>query len=359
MEIPQTTFLGRPAFRSGVKFKPLIQPIKPSLPQRRRVLDKDGRLRRPSFKLAGPKPRALGTIASIEAMRVKQEGIKVRLGEKLLGKVRVKRRDNQGNIILDEEGNPIFEEVPFNFGLLQEIFRGTLQENIDKSTALANLLRSGASKDPLGDRTELSVRLTAALDRDNILDLSTADLDAIGRDVQELKISNDPVIELGEIPLVDDRFVTNDQFQRDNIGPILLFLLANSIDNPNLTFSRPLLSDIGVPLALRQIDNRMARGGVMDLIGRRLYPSLDDARRELDIPNPQAEVIGQKAEVKQPDGDPVPLPIGQRVIVQDPEAIIREEGPALTPEQMVDAGFTTDQIEAEFDRQERLGIGGF
>ncbi len=279
-----TSLPKRPAFRIGEQIVPLLQPSRPQLPEPPRKVST--RIIRPSFKLRGPKPRALKTISGIEALRVKQEGIKVRLGDKQLGKIRVQKKDAAGNLVFDLQGQPVMEEVPVNFGLLAEIMQGGMKGALAKIAELEVLIRSGGAAAALA-RGQLMTALIILLSRDeNLAEASAQDFEALSRATRTALVPSDPR-EARIADLVDGRFVTLDTWSSrggENQGFIHSFLLANFAENPRLRADRPVIGVGGHPITFRSVGDairgrREGRGSkVLDLVSKQMFTDLADAR---------------------------------------------------------------------------------
>lgn len=280
--------------RNNFKSGTILQP-KPNasthMPMKKRGLDPQGVLRRPSFKRTGPSPRKSKTIQEIQDLRTKQEGVKIRFGDSKIGKLKVIKRDAHGQPILNAAGQPVTEEKDFNFGLLAELVQGSSTDNITKLGNLDTLIRSGATASS-AERNNIAIILGQILSNiDNLKNINNNQFRTIASAIAQLNIPNDPV--LANIPgLVDRRFITDDTWKAgggENKGIILMFLISNAQFSLLLTASRPIFGLNGNPMQISSIDGTMSRTTArnpqptMDLIAKRIYPSLQDARRAVGI----------------------------------------------------------------------------
>lgn len=279
----------RPSFKIGTQLKMQKPAIRDFLP-RPISTKRDDRFMRPAFTKSSPVPRGLKSIAEIERLKVKQEGIKVRLGDASLGKIKVKKRDRLGNVILDATGQPVFEEVVLNFGLLAQMLEGSFRENMERLEELATAIRTGTTKSQ-ADRDAFTVAFAQIIGKqENVARLTATQLDFITRSLQLLGIARDPVA-AGLQDLVRGRFVTNDTWERRdgrNKGPIILFLIANVRDNPRLSPNRPIFgkpnrfSGEVQPIQLISIFTLMSGSSrkdpaVIDLIDKTIHNTLREA----------------------------------------------------------------------------------
>ena len=287
----------RPAFRIGEQFVPLLQPIKPQIPLPPKKFP--DRFFRPNFRLRGPKPRALQTIQSVEKLRVKQEGIKVRFDDKTLGKIPVVKLDAEGNPVLDSSGQPILEEQKVNLGALAQLLQGDVRNAISKIEALDRRVRSGATGASLARQT-LMTSIVAILSRiTNLENIGAREMESISRAISSVGAPSVPS-EARISNLVDDRFVTSDTWFSDggvNVGLINLFLLANFSENPRLSSSKPVIGVSGRPIGLRAVSEAIrGREGrppkVLDLVSKRMFQHLDEAldfARATELKTPEFE----------------------------------------------------------------------
>ena len=267
----------RPRFHLGERFVPESYSV-PNFPTKKRLLDIEGRLRRPSFHLSAPTPRKKKSIAAIQAMRTKQQGIKVRFGDSKTGKIKVKKRDKEGNVILDDEGNPIYEEKDFNFGLLASILEGTSADNISKLSELTTKIDAGEVSAVAG-RGDLELILNRILGNvDTVRDMTEEGFRAVERAVDLLPISRDPA-SLG-LRLKDDRFVTNEIWSGgggSNRGLIIAFLIKNSDKYSRLSRDRFVFGIGTNPIEINSFVTGMKDNPdwVIDLKEQKIFRSLE------------------------------------------------------------------------------------
>ncbi len=286
----------RSSFRLGEEFKTELQPIKPALPKGKREQDIRGRIRRPGFKVEAPQPKPFRTIKDIQDLRTKQQGIKIRFGDEKLGKLRIKKRDKDGKIILDNSGNPIFENKEFNVNVLADILQGSSTDNITRLNQINTLITSGARRSTQDINNISAIAMNILSNTQELGTLGVAQITSLQRALMQLGISRDP-IEAGIPSLINGRFINTITWERDNginKGLIYMFLIANARQNPNLSASRPIFGFSDNAITLATI-NSVMRGTariplpVMDLVGKRLYRNLADA---------QNNVFGATEEVK-------------------------------------------------------------
>lgn len=339
----------RPSFKTGTQFKPSRPAIRDFLPKPAPT-KRDTRFDRPAFIKSSPTPRGLKSIADIERLKTKQEGIKVRLGDASLGKIKIKKRDKLGKVITDAAGQPVFEEVTLNFGLLAQILEGSFAQNMEKLKELATAIRTGATTSQ-ADRDAFTIAIARIMStQENVARLSATQLDFITRSLQLLGISKDPM-QAGIRDLVDGRFVTEFTWTAGdgrNIGPIILFLIANVRENPLLTPGKPIIGRNGRAVKIAGLFPVMAGSSrqdplVIDLIGKQLYNTLQQAREGSPV-RPAGFA---------PFGTEVGLPlVAQRPAIQgefeDSQGAFRIVG-ALDP-----AAFVLPRAEGEESMLERL-----
>lgn len=315
---PRFKFSERPRFRLGEKFVPILQPIKPSLPVKVRKRDPEGRIRRPAFMKEGPKARALETIEEIQKLRTRQLGIKVRLGDEKLGKIKVKKRDADGNVILDDQGNPVFEERDISLSSLAEIMQESATDNIARLDVITTSIAAGASVSKR-ERDEITVRLIAiASDVEDLSRFTSTQFAILGRAISAAGIPSNPVA-AGITNLVDGRFITRAGWEADggaNKATILLFLMANVREKPGLSIERPVFGISGNTNTISTILSTMSgtRRGiptpVLDVVDKIIYRTLPEARANVGVPSvpgfvaPGRPAIGdvkEELDVKIPD----------------------------------------------------------
>ena len=335
----------RPSFKAGSQFVPTKTAIRDFLPPP--ISGKrDDRFKRPSFKRDSPLPRGVKSIAQIERLKTRQQGIKVRLGDATLGKIKVKKRDRLGAVILDAAGQPVFEEVELNFGLLAEMLQGTFKTNMEKLDELAVAIQTGAAASS-ADVTALGVGLARVLsEQANIARMTQAQLDMVTRSLQLLGISRDPV-QAGIQDLIDGRFVTATGWEAAggrNKGPIIMFLIANVRDIPRLSPNRPVFGRSGAHLQLISIFQQMSTGKVLDLIDKRMYNTVQQARSgaqpapvfpRFDVPSASSRAVALR-------GDP-----GISLEEEDEAGILR------TISSIPASLFTRQEGETDIDRLSR------
>lgn len=274
----------RPRFLLGERLKPMLEPVRPELP--RPPIQQPTRIIRPSLRKIGPRPVPLRTIKDIEEERTRQFGVRVRLGEKGPGKIKVKKRDTEGNVILDEEGQPIFEERDIDLEVLADILSSGTKENIDKLAQLGAQISAGVATSR-EDRENIMLRLLRVVeDLDTLRSLTSTQFGVIGQAIAAAKIPSSPA-QSGITNIIDGRFITRAGWDADggaNRGNILLFLMGNSRNVPGLSIDHPILGFSGRPVTLSTLLNVMGRGTsaarfpVLDLVDQRLYPNLATAR---------------------------------------------------------------------------------
>lgn len=271
------TFIKRPAFRSGTIFSPKLSPVKPDFPVQKRALDRDGRLRRKSFKLTGPSPRISKTIEEIEALKTKQQGIKFRLGPGQFGEVRVAKRDKDGKLMRDEEGNIIFELKEFDLSMVSL----PLQDRLE-------LLQDSLLKGLVGNMNNIGLILASIFrNSEDVKNLSSSNLrmlhqiltkaDSRGRSLgEELPASLHPWDDTAFSDILEQRFITKDIWNDPSSGmkeKVSAFLLKNIGINPKLTAIKPLFGVGEKAMALASLDSQINVGNdkVFDLGSRRLF----------------------------------------------------------------------------------------
>ena len=272
----------RPRFHLGERFVPESYSV-PNFPTKKRLLDIEGRLRRPSFHLSAPTPRKKKSIAAIQAMRTKQQGIKVRFGDSKTGKIKVKKRDREGNVILDDEGNPIYEEKEFNFGLLASILEGTSADNISKLSELTTKIDAGEVSAVAG-RGDLKLMLKQILRKTE--EYNQEQMNTIGRAIDLLPISRDPS-SLG-LSLKDNRFVDSETWfggGGSNIGEILMFLIKNSDTEELLSKRLPVFGVSERAIEIKTLISGMNDNPewVIDLEGQQVFPTMAHAIEETGV----------------------------------------------------------------------------
>lgn len=263
----------RPSFKVGVKFEPELQPIKPRFPPRRRIPTFDGRLRRINFQATAPQPRGLKTIEEIERLKIKQEGIKVRLGPGSLGEIDIPVLDSRGRPTFDSSGKAITRKAPFNFAALQ----GFLGQNLSAQLqTIENLVASGTHRSARGINQlgAMVARLVGELDR-----MDPSQTREIQKAVALLPILSDPQIEVPEA--IQGRFVDNGLWNSVVQNRIKLFLLKNAA-RP-LSFAKPVFGVGGGPITMGVIAKTLAAGGVLDLQTQRLFRSVDEAMKFIRV----------------------------------------------------------------------------
>lgn len=279
-------FIKRPAFLVGTKFQQLLSPTKPDFPMQKRALDREGRLRRKSFKLTGPVARPTKTIQEIERLKTKQQGIKIRLGPGQFGKVRVAKRDAEGNVIKDEEGQIIYELKEFNLSIATL----PLQDRLD---ILQDALLTGITGKLDGIGLTLATILGSSED---VRDLSGDNLRLLqqvlgaAREPREAGEVRSPIINpwdedsFSDIP--DQRFITKEMWQ-NNDGDIqtrvYAFILkpgatafAPQLDAKNPIFG---IGAMGGTIKFNAINTEMGKGNVvLDLGRRKIFRNMEKAR---------------------------------------------------------------------------------
>jgi hypothetical protein len=274
----------RPRFHLGERFVPESYSV-PNFPSKKRLLDIEGRLRRPAFHLSSPTPRKKESIEGIQAMRTKQQGIKVRFGDSKTGKIKVKKRDKEGNVILDDEGNPIYDEKEFNFGLLAEILEGTASDNISKLSELTTKIDAGEVSASAG-RDNLELILNQILGNINtIRDMTEEGFRAVERAVDLLPISRNPASL--DLSLKNNRFATYESWKGRggaNQGAIVSFLIKNSDVEARLSKKQPVFGIGGNPINIVSLIVGMNANPqwVIDLETQRIFPTLESAIEETE-----------------------------------------------------------------------------
>ncbi len=281
-------FIKRPAFVVGTRFKTILNPVMPDFPIQKRALDVEGRLRRRSFKLTGPAPRPSTSIQEIEDLKTRQQGIKVRLGPGQFGKVRVAKRDRDGNVIKDEEGNIVYELKEFDLSM------ATLPLQ-DRLELLQDALLTG-----IGERmNDVSILLASILGSDaDVKKLTGRNLKMLSQVVDDASVASgeasaeilNPADDFPDI--IEGRFITKKMWKDNNNNlttRVRTWLLRRGAWNisPQLSQENPLFGSGTGRFGLRNtisvgaLDSQMGIGNVvMDLEGRRLFKDMATAREE-------------------------------------------------------------------------------
>ncbi len=272
-------FIKRPAFVTGTRFQQILSPTKPDFPVRKRALDREGRLRRKAFKLTGPVARPAKTIEEIEALKTKQQGIKIRLGPGQFGKVRVAKRDASGNVVKDEEGNIIFELKEFNISM------ATLPLQ-DRLEILQDALLTGIGTKMNEVAVTLASILSSNEDVKNLTDQNAQMLALVLKSAQEASgeplVTNPRDVEAFR-DLPDGRFVTKEIWNSDESlqAAVILFLMGASATDPRLTPLNPIFgtAERGGTIKYNSIGSQINIGDerVLDLGSRRLFKDQETA----------------------------------------------------------------------------------
>lgn len=302
---PRLKFSERPRFRLGEKFVPILQPIKPSLPVKVRKRDPDGRIKRPAFMKRGPKPRALQTISGVQALRNRQLGIKVRLGDEKLGKIKVKKRDADGNVILDEEGNPVMEERTVSLSSLAELFSDSVEDNIDKLGLIVGRIQSGidTSVNQFSQLKTILFSVTSQIASAGAPQPTDAESETIAAAAALAGFGPDPT---ETVPaLIEGRFTDRDGWVTDrNKQEVISHLEANASSHLRLSARTPIFSVNGRPILISTLDAFMNGNpnAIIDLLDQRVFENIHDARTSIGSAPPDP------GDVKEGDPDP-PSPL--------------------------------------------------
>lgn len=272
----------RPAFVQGSKFQAVSSPVVPTMPTSIRNQDIRGRLRRRNFMLSAPRAKSFKSIQQIEAAKTKAEGIKIRLGDSTLGKIKVPKRDQEGKIIKDSSGNVIFEEKPVNFGMVSKLLGESLEEKFETLGTLVNEVKADVARggtEASRERNTLATMIAQVLRKQEDVERMTREnLEFIARSLALIGIAKDPVA-AGMRGLKNDRFIDADVWNASDgaiRGPALMFLLAN-LQHP-LTASRPLKGVGRAPIQINSIFPLIdPQGQVLDLIGKQMYRNMREA----------------------------------------------------------------------------------
>jgi hypothetical protein len=289
-------FIKRPSFRIGTKFKTILSPVAPDFPVQKRALDREGRMRRKAFKLTGPTPRSAKTIEEIEALKTRQQGIKIRLGPGQFGKVRVAKRDAQGNIVKDDQGQIIYELKEFNLSM------ATLPLQ-DRLELLQDALLAGI-KTPLNNIGIILASIFGSTD--DVKNLTSANLRLLKQVlVGAREATGEPEIinpwDTDIFPdLPSERFVTAEAWRQNENNlqtRVQTFLLDGTAFNSNLDEIRPVFGIRRTPIEFTAINSQIniTRDGdrVLDLGSRRLFKNQEQADAEAGEP---AEIDFRRAE---------------------------------------------------------------
>ncbi len=269
-----------PAFILGEQFPALLQPVAPK-PPRPPQPNIPTRIMQPSFKLTAPAPSRVSSIDEIEALRVKQEGIKVRLGESTLGEIEVPKRDARGVVVRDADGNVVMVKRKVNLATLAKVLQSSLQENIQRVETLGTSLRAGA----VADKDELMLALAQIMrSQANVEQLTASQLGGVARGAAAARIPRDPAA-AGIRGLVQGRFATKTAWERadggTNAAIIRLYLLAHVQSHRGLTPVSPVFGLAGRPVKFDTLDTSLRnRDAVLDMVTQTLWPSLEAARVE-------------------------------------------------------------------------------
>lgn len=262
-----------------------------SFPISRRRPSPQAVFNRPSFKLTGPTPRASKSLDEIEALLTKQQGIKVRIGDSKIGKIKVIKRDARGQPILDAAGNPITVERDFNFGLLAELVQSSNTDNITRLREINATLATGAAS-ITETKDEIVLTLGQILSNiDNLRTITNSQFRTLATSLSKLNIPDDPSA-AGVSDLVDGRFADPRSWNAGdgaNSGAILLFLMSKAKDDPLLSTAKPILGLSGLPMKITSLINNMEKTSenvpepTIDLIGMRLFRSLAQAQSTVEL----------------------------------------------------------------------------
>lgn len=353
------SFIRRPNFRQGTPFKPVLNPVKLDFPVQRRSVDKEGRLRRKNFLRAAPQARIVKSLEEVEALKTKQEGIKIRFGQQL-GTIRVMKRDKDGNPVKDEQGNPIFEEKEFNLAVATL----PILDRIDllKEAAAGNV--AGAVGTTQAKLDELGVLLASILQK-------TGDVEELS--TPTLRLISTMLDESGNFTIIPDatvfpelegfKFVTGAQWranQNDLQLRVRSHLMANlAAADPGLNFKTPVFGVTGQKLTLIGLNQQFGRAAegqtaTLDLATRRLHRTIGDARAPGALPvfaPPAAAVPGAAAEQKQQSPPLAPVtavgvvpPLSLAPAAAIPTAQLQPTIAVQAPGTLVAAPATTDPV---------------
>ena len=277
-------FIKRPAFTAGTKFRQLLSPTRPDFPVQKRALDKEGRLRRKSFRLTGPTARPAKTIEEIEALKTKQQGIKIRLGPGQFGKVRVAKRDADGKVIKDEEGQIIYELKEFNLTM------ATLPLQ-DRLELLQDALLTGITL-PMNN---IGILLASILgSSDDVKNLTSANLRLLQRVLTGAReAGGEPIVPnpwdsetFADLP--QQRFVTKSMWNTNDANlqqRVLSFLLSGTAFSPSLTGDEPVFGTSGRTIKLAAVGQQLNIGDdrVLDLGSRKIFKDQETADLEINL----------------------------------------------------------------------------
>lgn len=262
-------------FRAGTKFKGLPSSfVKAVAPETlREGISESKEIKRPGFRVEGPRPKKIKGLKQLEQEIVRREGAKVRLDEGLLGEVSVPKTDAEGNIIKNQFDEPVMEKKKMTFGLLHDIIEKGTQENIAKISELTAQLRAGVGN-PQEKKEELAVRVLDVIDDE---DITPGELTIISDGVEELDLPSEP--EENKLPDI----VTRESYKGKG-GMIKTLLVKNAREIEGLTSDRPLWGVSDLSIKLTSLDSLMSRGKqVIDLRDSTMkkIEDLDDEDLEL------------------------------------------------------------------------------
>jgi hypothetical protein len=294
----------RPRFLIGERKKPILQAVKPSLPEPQPT--RPVRMMRRSLKKAAPRARAAKTIEEIQKERTRRFGVKVRIGD-VPGKVRVKKRDARGNVILDAQGQPIFEEKPVDLNVLANILSSGTDENISKLDQISSAIAAGQAISQQ-DAQNMIIRLMQVLsDMEALKNLTATQFAVIGQALSAAGIPDNPV-QAGITNIIDGRFITVSGWKADggnNRTNILLFLMGRASDVPGLSSEKPVFGiriihgelqpvQVARLIVLMSGEDRGIPFPVLDLEARRIFRSLPEARVAAGFPVDLSVVPGPR-----------------------------------------------------------------
>ena len=205
---------------------------------------------------------------------------------------------------------------------------------------LKNLIDSGAVESKSNQDDLTAILISILTNTGDLKDMSTTQLGIITRALDLLPVSNDPR-SIG-IPLISDRFITGKTMfggEGLNIGLVLMFLIANSKNNPSLSPSNPIFGIRGNPISIRSFLTNTRQNYIIDLMELRIYRNINAASEATGIV-PKYEEEGEREEEKKftiteekeereekiPEGEALPALLRQQEQDKDDEAEDAQKG---------------------------------
>lgn len=287
--------ISRPGFRTGTRFKPGFRAkevLKPSITTENTFKSTD-LFRRPTFHATSPAARKPLGVQETEALLSRQEGIKIRLGDKTLKKffeAKVPVRNPDGSVVIGPDGKIVMEKKIINIGALGK----SLKENFAELKEFVQNENIESRRLGVDRKDELAANLAfiinQLLEAKTLSEFTTANMTALVKAVKALSISKNPV--LSGLPVSDGRFLRSENFALPGVSiKLIMYLLANIPSIPEqrrdmqetgrakfITPFNPVIGTSGEPITITSMNSAFGRGNVLDLKTFTFFSDIGDAR---------------------------------------------------------------------------------